>query len=338
MSIAEFVNTKEKAPPVRAGEALDPAVIESTRRRLKDHKENKGYSEAELAASVSKRIGESISPAAIGGFLRAKYGADESEIARKAALYLDDEEQRLAIGGKLPFVRTTVAREIERAVLIAEKTGMIAIISAAAGFGKTSTIGHLRGDRNSIYLSATQELNAPFMLMMELAYRVGGASVAPGKRRALPVREIVRMLIRRNRPTIFLDEAQMIDLTRIDALRCITDQAQCPLILSGNESVYERAESASAAHAQYTSRVVARVHLDSERTKQADVRLIASQIVDKDAVDASIDLLLAAAKREGTFRTVRAVLEVAKILFDTSSPTREHVIKALAYVKGEALS
>jgi len=333
MTVAEFREPK-KSSPARTGEpSLDSAVIELTRRRLQDHKDARGYSEIELGANISKRTGETVAGSTVGLFLRGKYAGDNSELTRKIALYLDDEEQRLAIGGQLPFVKTSVAREVERAVLIAEKTGMIAILSLAAGFGKTTTIGHLRSDRNSIYVPGTMELNAPFMLMMELAFRLGAVS-GPGKRTAPPVREIVRMLVRRNRPTIFFDEAQTIDLPRIDNLRRIADQAGCALILSGNEQVYERAESASAAHAQYTSRVIARVHMGPEKTKLADVRLIASQIVDKEAVDASIDLLHNAAKREGTFRTVRAILEVSKILFDTACPTRDQVIKAMTYVKG----
>ncbi|HSY51175.1 MAG TPA: AAA family ATPase [Thermoanaerobaculia bacterium] len=331
MTIAAFKSPgNESASPARTGEApLEPAAIEQVRRRLADHKDARGYSEAELAANISKRTGATLSASSVGNFLRNKYGADEGELARRIAVYLEDEEQRLAIGGKLPFVRTSVAREIERAVLIAEKTGMIAIISTAAGFGKTSTLAHLRAERNSVYISATDELSAPWTLRMELVYRLGGVT-----KRALPTREVVKMLVRRNRPTIFVDEAQKVDLKRVDELRCIADQAQCPLVLSGNEEVYERAESAAAAHAQYTSRVIARVHFDSEKTKAADVRLIASQIVDKDAVDASLDVLLAAAKREGTFRTVKCVLEVAKINFDTTSPSRKQVLEALAYVKG----
>jgi DNA transposition AAA+ family ATPase len=334
MTVTDFVG-KQKASPAHTGEAVDSAVIELTRRRLQDHKDIRGYSEMELGANVSKRTGEAVAGSTIGLYLRGKYTGDNGELTRKIVLYLDDEEQRLAIGGPVPFVRTSVAREIERAVLIAEKTGMIAILSLAAGFGKTTTIRQLLTDRNAIYIPSTMELNAPFMMMMELAFRLGAVS-GPGKRTAPPVREIVRMLIRRNRPTIFFDEGQTLDLPRIDNLRRIADQAQCALVLSGNEQVYERAESASAAHAQYTSRVIARVHLGAERMKQADVRLIASQIVDKEAVDASIDLLHNAGKREGTFRTVRGILEVAKILFETSSPSRDHVLKAMAYVKGGA--
>jgi DNA transposition AAA+ family ATPase len=336
MTVADFRDTKQqKAPPAGPGEAsLDSAVIELTRRRAQDHKDTRGYSEIELAANITKRTGETLSAASVGAFLRNKYGADESEIARKIEIYLDAEEQRLKIGGPLAFVRTTVFRDVERAVLIAEKMRMIAVISTAAGFGKTTIIGQLLEERNAIYIPATDELSAPWMLKMELVYRLGGAS-SP-KRKALPTRDVVRMLTRRNRPTIFVDEAQKIDSQRIDELRCIADQAQCPIVLAGNEKVYERADSADSGHAQYTSRVIARVHLGAEKTKSADVRLIASQIVDKEAVDSSLDLLLAAARREGTFRTVTGILNVAKILFDTVSPSREQVLKAMAYMKGGA--
>jgi DNA transposition AAA+ family ATPase len=333
VSIAEFREPKEKAPAARTAEApLDSAIIELTRRRLSDHKDARGYSEIELAANISKRTGEQIGGSAVGLFLRDKYVGNNSEVSRKIALYLDSEEQRLAIGGKLPFVRTTVAREIERAVLIAEKMGMIAVISTAAGLGKTTIIRQLLAERNAIYIPATDELSAPWMLKMELVYRLGG--MPPKRSKALPNRDVVRMLVRRNSPTIFVDEAQKIDLPRIDELRCIADQAQCPIVLAGNEKVYERADSAEAGHAQYTSRVIARVHLDSEKTKVADVRLIGSQLVDKESLEASIDLLLAAGKREGTLRTVTGILNVAKIFFETASPSREQVLKAMAYVKG----
>jgi hypothetical protein len=68
--------------------------------------------------------------------------------------------------------------------------------------------------------------------------------------------------------------------------------------------------------------------------KLSDIRLVAQQLCSKLTVDLWIDVVTAAAKREGGFRTVKAIIEVAKLLFETSEPARAHIIQAIQFVKG----
>jgi len=315
--------------------ALDTAFIEEARRNLQQHKDKRELSETDLAARISKCTNVQWSGSAVGGFLRSKYGADESSLARCAAAYLEVEDQRLSVGGELAYVRTTVARDIERAVMIAEKLRMIAIISTSAGCGKSRIIAELRSQRNSIGISCSDDLNTRWALAAELLYKLTRDD-RRGRSSSLARRRIEEMLIRNGHPTIFVDEAQKIGIACVDYLRQIADQSRCPLIIFGNEQVYEQSGGNAAAHAQYSSRVVARVHISIADLKRSDLRLVAQQLCSKTTVDLWIDIVEAAAKQEGGFRTVKAIIEVAKILFDTVEPTRTQIIHAIQFVKGGA--
>jgi DNA transposition AAA+ family ATPase len=332
MTVAVFPETK--ASPVAPGEAaLEPAFIDEVRRNFQQHKSDRGYSEKVLADRIGRCTGSQISDSAVGNFLRDKYGAGESEIARKVAAYLEVEDARLAVGGEIAFVKTTVSREVERAIMIGEKLCGIVILSLSAGMGKTRILHETRGQRNSLYISCSDDLNTKWAIASELAYKL----TRDDRRRRSPSmarRQIVEMLVRRSRPTIIVDEAQKIDLERVDYLRCIADQAACPLVIAGNEQVYERSDGSAAAHAQYTSRVVARVHISSDAIKAADIRLIAHQMVAKETADQWIDLLQKAASQEGGFRTVRAIIDVAKLLFSVAEPNRAQIIQSIHFVKG----
>ncbi|HWW60557.1 MAG TPA: AAA family ATPase [Thermoanaerobaculia bacterium] len=328
MTVVDHPTRRSPSGSDPEGRELQPAEIDEIRRRLQQHKLDTGYSDAK----VEEKSG--IPRSTLNLFANNKYpGDDESGVAARVAVYLELHDHRAAIGGAPEYVRTSVAQKLERVILTAEALQMFGIIATGSGTGKSRVIAEARmSRRNSLFISASEDLDTRWSLLNELVY----ALTKDGRRRTSPAharREVVNTLRGKNR-TVFVDEAQFLSAERLDMLRCVLDQTGCPIILSGNESIFERGPGrigGSSAHTQFTSRVAARVHIAAEDVTKSDVRLIAQQLVGKPVVDQTIDRLLAIARAGGAFRTVEKVLKIAKLNANGAALTADHVFNAIDY-------
>lgn len=334
MTIAEF--TKKETPPGKGG-APEEARIEAIRARLLTHKDNTKASDREIARSCGR------SATLINQFLNEKYPGNVGAIADQIESYLDLYETQQSLARGTQFVTTSISRKIEKAIMLAEATQRIAVIAMQSGLGKTRTLQEYRlsraGKGRSIFVSCSPDLTTKWALINELIF----AATRDESRRRSPSharRELVQLIAGTNR-TIFVDESQYLAEDCLEVLRTISDQAGVALILSGNESMYERGPGkigGLAAHAQFTSRVVARIHLGTEDITKADVRAIAAQMIPESTLADSFDLLVTETRNSGLsgqaaggFRRLITILTLAQMLAAKKGGVRKaHVVRAIA--------
>lgn len=331
MTVAEALSVVEgeKKGPSRHDEPLSPSRIANVRERLQSITE---VSDKELA----KATGFSLST--INLFRNNRYNGDSGKVARAIEEYLTLLEAQKLVGGTTEFVKTSIARKIERAIFVAEATRRISVIAAQAGLGKTLTIGQYRlrqaGKARSVYVSCSPDLNNIWLILQELYFAVTRSE--NGKKSQLR-RELVHILQGTNR-TIFIDEAQHLAPDSLELLRCIADQANVAMVLSGNESIYEHGSSSGArrsasAHAQFSSRVVQRVHLQCEDITTGDVKAIATQFVPAATLAETIDLLTeetrGMGRSTGGFRRLVTILTLAQIAAAGREVRKAHVVRAI---------
>lgn len=328
MTVLEM--TQKNSPGATGESKLSAERIDQIRQRLTEHQSNTGVSDA----TVAKRCAP-YQKSTIQLWRTNRYPGDASNVARAVELYLDLDDQQRAIGLGPEFVATAPALKIQRAILKAEAAQKIAVIATQSGLGKTRTIFAYRArNPKAIYVSCSPDLKRPWSLLGELIYVL---TKEPARRDpAYSRRELVAMIQGTNR-TLLIDEAQFLDPASVELLRCIQDQSGVALILCGNETIYEHGAArigGMAAHAQFTSRVVARVHLTLDDITEEDVSAIATQMVPRELAGSVIELLAQEARAGGGFRSVVTILQLAQMSAGTGGRvTKAHVVRAIAELK-----
>jgi DNA transposition AAA+ family ATPase len=269
-------------------------------------------------------------------FRNNKYTGNNTEVAAAIEEYLNLREAQAAISAH-EFVPTTISRRIERAIAVAETTRRIAVLAISAGCGKTATIRQYQlrqaGRARSVYISCSPDLSNIHLLMQELYFAL--TRTEHNKKSQLR-RELVGILTGTNR-TIFIDEAQHLTAEGAEMLRCIADQANVAMVLSGNESIYEHGSNgkrrSAAAHTQFASRVVQRVCLSSTHIAKSDVKVIAAQFLDAATVEDTLDMLVeetrGRGRQAGGFRRLVTILTLAQISAAPRPVRRAHIIRAI---------
>lgn len=334
MTVAEFAGKKNGASVEDA--PLDSGRIEEIRARLRTHQDTTSVNGTEIGRKTG------YASQSVNLFLNGKYPGNPMAIARAIESYLDMYEAQQSIGKGTEFVPTSISRKIERAIFIAEATQRIAVIAMQSGLGKTRTLQEYRfkhaAKARSVFVSCSPDLNTKWSLINELIY----ATTKDESRRRSPSharRELVQLISGTNR-TLFVDEAQYLNEECLEVLRTVSDQAGVALILSGNESIYERGAGkigGAAAHAQFTSRVVARVHLGTEDITKGDVKAIAVQMIPESTLVDTFDVLVAETRNTGLsgtsaggFRRLITILTLAQMLAAKKGVKRAHVLRAIA--------
>lgn len=333
MTVVEMSNKKGASVP---DAPMEPARIEEVRSRLRIHQDSTGVNQSEIGRKTG------YASQSINLWMNGKYPGNPAAIALSVENYLDMYEAQQSIGGATEYVSTSISRKIDRAVFIAEATQRIAVIAAQSGLGKTRTLHEYRmrhaAKARSVFISCSPDLNTKWSLLSELLY----ATTKDESKRRSPSharRELVRTIAGTNR-SLFVDEAQYLNEECLEVLRTVSDQAGVALILSGNESIYERGAGrmgGAAAHAQFTSRVVARVHLGTDDITKADVRSIAAQMLGESTLTDTFDLLCnetrnvgLSGQAAGGFRRLITILTLAQMFAAKKGVKRAHVVRAIA--------
>lgn len=214
---------------------------------------------------------------------------------------------------EVPFVETSVSRQIFQAIDFARETHKCAAIVGSPGVGKTRALRAYTNDRSATMMTVTAVTgNALRDLFRDLADVLGfyvSGSIANMQRQMFQYDLSHRVLI--------IDEAQNLKLQAYREVLHLHDFTGIVIIFCGNEEVLRRVNTSKGAFAQISRRVPIRAKVNNILDEDADRIANSSGVEGTDAyrlmrtigaalhVDGVVSVLEIARREVGT-RTIRA--------------------------------
>jgi len=285
---------------------------------------------------LATQIGGEYSDTTLSLFSNEKYPRENARRVTEAVEeFLGLVAERRKLVTNTAYVATSVSRRLlgllKQVVLLTK----IGVAAAESGTGKTKTLQHYWSEHpRSIYIKANalfaSRSATSWPLMLKLATAVGLTAV--GKNKQAGAYEAIVAGLRNTSRLVIIDEAQFLQNDSLDLIRCIHEEANIPVVLAGNESLYERGPGGygnSAAFVQFQSRCL-RTRFGTGDIKAADVEAIAEQLVGVDVARDAASLLLDQARAAGGFRRLVTLLQIAQTLRDGNGAVRKtHVVRAI---------
>ncbi|MEM9423255.1 MAG: AAA family ATPase [Spirochaetota bacterium] len=216
---------------------------------------------AKSQAQVAKAIG--ISGAALSSWLSGKYQGDNEAVERKVRKYLQRESKRKE-SLSIPVVKLSNYRRIRAALATAHEECEIAVITGAAGTGKTTAIRSYAQQNAAILIRAHRGLTM-HRLMASIAALLGVEKVGG-------LADTCEAIIEKLAPldtAVIIDEAEYLSDNSLELLRqVIYDSGESPLILVGLPRLAGIIRNMKNDHQQLLSRVG--IALQLEPTPFAD--------------------------------------------------------------------
>jgi DNA transposition AAA+ family ATPase len=332
-----------QAVPKKSGSSvhepqLPSARINQIRDRFEKHlDDNRGQI---TQAKVAKAI--DYSEGVISTWRKGTYAGNSADVALAIERYLTTFDRRRAAEGGLTFVRTSIARRVEDAIVMAEATRKIALIINDAGVGVTEALRHYRdAHEGAVLLECDPSMNGKWALLTALLDVVtsGGCRMRP----ADAMREIVQRLEGTDR-TILVDEAHCLTKPEcFEMLRRAADRAGVGLAICGNEHTYQgrggnggSALALATSYMQFERRIVRRLRLRASEIKRADLRLVLGQLLPASVLDDEmLAKFMAEAHSAGGIGRCIAVAQTARIVARSHEPQTKHVLRAFRVVTEE---
>jgi len=160
------------------------------------------------------------------------------------------------------FIATRNVAEFQQAMKVLADTDKgqpgLAVVQGKAGMGKTvsAQTWHAQHDGESVYLRVWEDWTQTAMLQ-QLCFEVceeRPRSAAGCKARIIQALNAMRE--ENKRPMIFIDEADRLQVSRIEDLRDIHDMTGAPVVMIGEEHLYTRLSGRSRILDRVTQKVV----------------------------------------------------------------------------------
>lgn len=300
---------------------------------LREYKSNTGRNWDE----ISTELGYSRSTVSL--FAAEKYpAANAQQIIATVEKFLATIAERRNLITETKFVNTSIARSILAMIHKAEIVNKIAVIATESGTGKTTTLQHYYAEHpRAVYLRGNPTFHtkaaSTWPLQVEIAQALDIPASSKGVKTVLY--QAIRNTLRNSGRVVMIDEAQFLEAAQIDLVRCLYEEARVPIILAGNEHLYERAGAfnSTASFVQFNRRVL-RARYGVKDIMASDVTLIAEQFDIEIGRDAE-ELLVDQAHAPGGFGRLTTVLLLAQLLRSGNGKVRkEHVLAAIKEASG----
>jgi len=201
------------------------------------------------------------SGATISQFLRGKYNADPTNIAKRLVAWMEQYARRSNIPKPSPYVTTWVAEQIAGTVRHAMDLLCMAAIVCPAGAGKTTVLKVIVAEHGGIYISCTRGMT-PRAIYREIAEALGyrKSSGTCGDLLAF-----ILSALRGTKRLVVLDEAHQLG-NAIGCVRAIFDGANVPIIMAGASEILDLINDRNDGAGQFSSRTMRRNLLDVIQT------------------------------------------------------------------------
>lgn len=285
---------------------------------------------------AGKEIG--ISTSALNQFLQGKYKGDNEVVAEKVLRWLASRERKTSAAA--PFVdsgytETETSKKIMSVLTFSQSVADFCVVYGGAGVGKTTVAKHYRSMNPNVWLAtmAPDCSTVPAVLdEVSIAFGISNDKCVASSRLR---REIVKKM-RGTGGLLIVDEAQCLNTSGIEIIRSLYDgaEAECGVVLCGNESVYSKITGGvrAASFAQIFSRVGKRLKLT--KPTSLDVEAIANQYGITGQKELAI--LKGIGEKPGALRGLVKTLRLAAMFAESGTPSHEHIAAAWRDLSGEA--
>jgi DNA transposition AAA+ family ATPase len=225
------------------------------------------------------------------------------------------------------YLETRISKEILRTFSYAQQLASMAIITLAAGMGKTMTARHYCATRPHAYLATmSPHTRTPHGMLIELAAALGVTQKDPAK-----LHRAIGAKLQRNgkQCLLIVDEAQNLIDTAVDQLRSLVDLHECGVVLLGNDEFYgryTRRDSDERGHsfAQIKRRISIRIRKLSPYPEDVEALIDAWGIEEP----GSRKFLTGVGMKPGALGQIDQTLRLASMVAGTDRPTEKHIREA----------
>lgn len=300
----------EKALTRTAPVQMQEEEIEALRQQCRALLETTGMSAAKLAQELN------VKAVTFNSWLARRYAGRndlQAVLVRSGLQQRADREAVRAVAPAAPaFTLTPSSREFLEIFAHAQHLPDFAVITGAAGIGKTSAACHYSRTTPAVWkIVCSPSVIGPRALLDEFARTMGVVE-------RLALHNLHHTLVQRLRGTnglLIVDEAQHLQPQALDELRGLHDQAGIGVVLLGNEVVLGRINGGvngakRAEFAQLSSRIGRKLTRKGTRAGDAAALLSASEVDDEEVRD----LLIAVSRRPGALRGMSKTLRLALLI------------------------
>jgi DNA transposition AAA+ family ATPase len=297
----------EPAAPAQLGAAARAAWAEAAA-GLRALAAAQGWSQGETAKRAGVPIG-TLSP-----WYHGKYTGDYASVTERVNRFLASHAEAAALVPDLPeapgFVQTPTARRLVSALVYAQTLPEIAVVTLAAGCGKTTVARHYAATRPHVWLVTMRPSTASRGAMLaEIA-----AVLDVAERNQVRLDRAIGAKLSRGRALLIIDEAQCLTDEALHQLRYFADECGCGIALFGNAAVWRRWAARSERErdglAQIQSRIGYRILQPAPLPGDAEAILDAWGIA---GCAETRRLALALARMPGALRTLDKTLRLAAL-------------------------
>lgn len=285
------------------------------REQLQQYMQEHGLTQGQVAKSIGKSI------ATISQYLKGSYNGRTDEIDDAVARLLQREKDKVVERRfNSEFVSTYAAERCLDTIGIAHAESDIAVITGAAGLGKTQALKRYVAFNPETIFIEIEPSCSPKILLKNLCQQLGLNE--NGLNHELFTR--ITEKLGKNR-LIIVDEAELLSTKSLEYLRRIHDLTQCGIVLAGMPRLIVNLKGKYGELAQLYSRVTLHCNLENALIKE-DIALLAKQGLGTDEFN---DLLYKVSK--GNARRLNKLMRGAiRIAEMNNIPLSEAVINRYA--------
>ena len=287
--MAEIIPIKDGADEVRAAcrAAMDAAGLSMAR--------------------ASREIGEGVSAATLGRWLRGTYSGDVPAVTARIQAWLLTRRQgdalSLAEARLDEHAETDAAAMVDDALSYAHWSKDIVLIHGPSGRGKTRAAERYRATHSGVfYMPATRSMVTLVGLLSCLGEAIGAYTQTVS---AINWERAIIARLGEGNSLLMIDEAHLLRDALLDELRCIRDNAGCGLALIANDDILMKMWRSP----QILGRTGVRLNLT--HLAADDVAAIAAAPLGRKPTKTELKPLVEAARGPGGLHTLRRVLAEA---------------------------
>lgn len=292
--------------------------------------EVRGIAEAGGRTMKAISIEVGIPYGTFSGWIGGTYAGRVDRLDDDVAKWLASRTAAAAKRAEMPtgpgFVETQAASLFLAAFEHAQHAPDLALVSGAAGVGKTTAANAYRARSSNVWIITGEPcLGTPRMMLDEIGEQLGVTVYGASHKLS---RAIVARL-RGTRGLLIVDEAQHLRTEVLDQLRTLHDLAEIGVALVGNERVHSRVEGGarSPEFAQLFSRVGMRTVRPKPTKGDIEALLDAWGVEDGEARK----LLAVVARKPGALRSMIKTLRMARMHATAAGETLTASTVQMAY-------